>query len=48
MASPLYVDQHVTDRKHVAMAVTWLSQERWNDHQQPPAEKPRQRRIGSW
>jgi hypothetical protein len=30
------VDEHVADRRHVAHAVTWLNQQRWNDHQQPP------------
>jgi len=39
-----YVDEHVADRRHVAQAVTWLNQERWKDHQQPP--EPVRRHVG--
>jgi hypothetical protein len=44
----VYVNQHIADRQHVAMAMTWLGQERWNDHQHSPVEEPKRRRIGSW
>jgi hypothetical protein len=36
----LCAKQHITDRKFIAQATTWLSQERWKDHRQPPAEVP--------
>jgi hypothetical protein len=31
------VELNAIDRRYVAQAVTWLRQERWNDHQQAPA-----------
>jgi Helix-turn-helix domain len=40
-----YVERHVTDPQRVAQAVTWLGQERWNDHQEV-AQAPR-RRLGA-
>jgi hypothetical protein len=38
------VDEHVADRRHVAQAVTFLYQQRWKDHQQPP--EPVRRPVG--
>ena len=32
-----YVAAEGTDPKYVAQAVTWLNQERWTEHQEPPA-----------
>jgi hypothetical protein len=43
-----YVDQHITDRRYVAQAVTWLREKRWEEYQEPPVEEPARRRIGSW
>ena len=37
-----YVAASISNPRHIAQAQTWLSQERWNDHQQPP-EPPRLR-----
>jgi hypothetical protein len=37
-----YVAANVSDPRLVAQAVTWLNQERWNDHQEAP-EPPRLR-----
>jgi hypothetical protein len=41
-----YVRQHVSNPQHVAQAVTWLRQKRWNDHQQPP--EPPAMRVGMY
>jgi hypothetical protein len=35
-----HVEANGTDRRYVAQAVTWLNQERWNDHPETP-EPPR-------
>jgi Helix-turn-helix domain len=35
-----YVDEYVADPQRIAFAATWLDQERWNDHQQPPERPP--------
>jgi hypothetical protein len=37
-----FVERAGTEPRYVAQALTWLRQERWNDHQQPP-EPPRLR-----
>lgn len=39
-----YVAASISHPRHVAQAQTWLSQERWNDYQQPP--ELRRLRIG--
>ena len=37
-----YVQIEGPNPKYVAQAQTWLSQERWNDHQEVPAEPERE------
>jgi hypothetical protein len=34
----LYAKQHISDRRFIKQAGTWLSQECWKEYQQPPAE----------
>jgi hypothetical protein len=41
-----YVAANVRDRRHIAQAQTWLSQERWNDHQEIPRTPPRRLGMG--
>jgi hypothetical protein len=41
----LYAKQHISKRRFVAQAVTWLRQERWREYQQPPAP-PAKKRVG--
>lgn len=35
-----YVEQERVEPKYIAQAVTWLSQERWQDHQEAPEPAP--------
>jgi hypothetical protein len=39
-----YVSASISDPRHIAQAQTWLNQERWNDHQEPPG--PPRLRVG--
>ena len=35
----VYVEREQVEPRFIAQAVTWLSQERWTDYQEPPAER---------
>jgi hypothetical protein len=39
-----YVAGNIKDPRHIAQAQTWLNQERWNDHPEPPG--PPRLRVG--
>jgi hypothetical protein len=38
------IERASTDPRYIAQAITWLNQERWNDHQEAP--EPLRLRVG--